>query len=75
MRSPVDIRYRTAFGLAAATGAAALTMLLASCDDRLAREVHAACANAPDVSKCEDDEYNRRAAAERAQFNAGRHYW
>jgi hypothetical protein len=74
MRSPVDIRYRTAFGLAAVLGAMTLTVVLASCNTEEDREVRATCANAPDVQKCEDAEYNRRAAADWARFNAGREY-
>lgn len=58
----------------AALAGAAMVMILAGCEDRVTREVRAACANAPNVSKCQDAEFNRRAAADWADFNRGRVY-
>lgn len=68
-----DIDRKLAWGLAGVF-AVGLTTMLGGCDTAEVRQVQQACANAPDVSKCEDAEYARRAAAERARFNYGREY-
>ncbi len=60
---------------AAAAAVAIVVPFLAGCQPTaLVKEVQQACANAPDRQACEDAEYERRAAAERAQFNRGRVY-
>ncbi len=68
-----DDRTRT-WSWAASLAVVALTALLSGCESPVTREVQQACANAPDREACEDAEYNRRAAEERARFNYGRHY-
>ncbi len=45
-----------------------LLTLLCGCTPPLVEQIHKTCANAPDVSACEDAEYAKAYAAERANL-------
>ena len=53
--------------LAVTTAGLAGGWLLAGCDNEFTRGVHQKCANAPDVPACEQAEYDRLYAIEKAQ--------
>jgi hypothetical protein len=53
--------------LALMTAGVTLGPLVAGCDNDFTRGVQQKCANAPDVKACEDAEYQRLYAIEKAQ--------